>query len=179
MRDVAAHMSLQPMRPTVHLLLDALRAHGDTNRLIRDTARRRAEDPTADLIATIAAEVGARRPNPGLTVHEALIDLLAHEQDIALPLGRHVEMPPEPAAAMASWVWAYGASASGRWKMRVYRDVPRAGFRFAATDIGWAVGSGPEIRGPAGALLLLLTGRSFALEQVDGEGAELLGAPRP
>lgn len=179
-RDVAAHLSLQPMRPTPGLVLDMVRARGNTNRLIRDTARRRAAYPTADLIATIASGIGARRPNPGLTVHEALIDLLVHEQDIALPLGRHVEMPPQPAAAVASWVWSYADSPGGRRKLRVFRaDSPRTGFRFVATDTDWAAGTGPEIRGSIGSLLLLLTGRSSALAQVDGEGAKLLGARRP
>lgn len=174
-RDVAAHLSLQPMRPTPRLMLDVVRARGNTNRLIRDTARRRAARPTADLVAAIAASVGTRRPNIGLTVHEALIDLLVHEQDIALPLGRRVEMPAAPAAAAASWVWSYADSASGRRNLRVFRaDSPHAGFRFVATDTDWAAGSGPEIRGPIGSLLLLLTGRFVALGQVEGDGAKML-----
>ncbi|HEY5858368.1 MAG TPA: maleylpyruvate isomerase family mycothiol-dependent enzyme [Aldersonia sp.] len=174
-RDVAAHLSMQPIRPTPGLALDALRARGSTNRLIRDTARRRAARPTAELVAAIAASVGTHRPNIGLTVHEALIDLLVHEQDIALPLGRRVEMPPVPTAAVASSVWSDADSRGGRRKLRVFRaDSPHAGFRFVATDTDWAAGTGPEIRGPVGALLLLLTGRFVALGQVEGDGAKML-----
>ena len=33
---------------------------------------------------------------------------------------------------------------------------------------------GPEIRGPAAALLLLLTGRRAGLDRLAGEGAEML-----
>ena len=83
--DVAAHLSLHPMRPTVHLLLDTLRARGDTNRL---HPRHGPPAPAADRRPDRddRGGVGERRPNPGLTVHEALIDLLVHEQDIAVPL---------------------------------------------------------------------------------------------
>jgi hypothetical protein len=40
------------------------------------------------------------------------------------------------------------------------------------TDISWTRGQGPEVAGPIGALLLLLTGRDAAVEQLTGEGAD-------
>lgn len=48
------------------------------------------------------------------------------------------------------------------------------GYRLTATDTDWARGDGPEVAGPIGALLLLLTGRRVALEQLTGEGANAL-----
>ncbi|MGW5136931.1 hypothetical protein [Streptomyces sp. NPDC004135] len=45
--------------------------------------------------------------------------------------------------------------------------------RLVATDIDWTCGAGPEIRGPVGALLLLLTGRPEAAR----EWAERTGKP--
>jgi hypothetical protein len=43
-----------------------------------------------------------------------------------------------------------------------------------ATDIDWSSGHGPEIAGPVGAILLLLTGRPVGLADLTGDGADLL-----
>ena len=56
----------------------------------------------------------------------------------------------------------------------VFRRLPLDGYRLTATDTDWTRGHGPEIAGPIGALLLLLTGREAALEQLTGEGADAL-----
>ena len=56
----------------------------------------------------------------------------------------------------------------------VFRRLPLEGYRLTATDIDWTRGQGPEVAGPIGALLLLLTGRDAALEQLTGKGADSL-----
>lgn len=167
-RDVAAHLTLQQMGP-VAALRSALRHPGGLNRVIRESARDRARRPTDRLVAGVRASVGSRRPNVGLTNLETLIDILVHGQDIAVPLGLELEMPPEAAAA-AERVRASG----GTRKARVFRHLPLEGFRLSATDVSWAAGEGPEIRGPIAALLLLLTGRRAGLGRLTGDGAELL-----
>jgi hypothetical protein len=49
------------------------------------------------------------------------------------------------------------------------------GLRLVATDTAWSAGEGAEVRGPAQALLLLLTGRTeAALPHLDGPGARHL-----
>ena len=54
-------------------------------------------------------------------------------------------------------------------------ELPLDGYRLTATDADWTRGQGPDVAGPIGALLLLLTGREAALDQLAGEGA---GRPR-
>jgi hypothetical protein len=45
------------------------------------------------------------------------------------------------------------------------------GVRLFATDTDWSAGAGPELHGPIGMLLLLLTGRtSTALPHLSGPG---------
>jgi len=47
--------------------------------------------------------------------------------------------------------------------------------RLEATDVDWTVGDGPVVRGPAQALLLLLTGRdAAALPALAGPGVARL-----
>ena len=46
--------------------------------------------------------------------------------------------------------------------------------RFEAYDADWAHGEGPVVRGRAEELLMLLTGRTAALSDVEGDGVALL-----
>jgi hypothetical protein len=103
------------------------------------------------------------RPLPSVTFRETAIDYLVHGQDIAVPLGRSLEMPRDLAAVAADRVWSRHRMFHARKKLAVYRLV--------ADDARWAAGQGHEVCGPIGALLLLLTGRAAALPQLSGSGA--------
>ncbi len=153
MRDVAAHLSLGPRVSYGTAVRELVRARGSLDRMIHDTAVREARRPTAEIVARLRAAVGSRRPAPFTTHRESLMDILVHGQDIALALGRERAMPPEAARDAAERVWTM------RFPPRPW-PLPRA--RLVATDIDWTRGAGDEIRGPVGALLLLLTGRADA-----------------
>lgn len=165
-RDVAAHLTFAQAR--IHQLLpELLRARGSVARMSRESAIRRAARPTAWIVGEIRGMVGSRRHVQGVTHRETLIDILVHSQDIAVPLGRDLPLPADAAAYAADRVWSPG-----------YRMWPRsrfAGFRLEATDTTWSAGEGEAVRAPAGALLLLLTGRAeAALPQLSGPGAAAL-----
>jgi uncharacterized protein (TIGR03083 family) len=168
-RDVAAHLTLQQLTLGA-ALRGVLRHPGSVNHVIHATARDRARLPTDRIVAEIRGTVGSRRHNVGLTPFETLIDIVVHGQDIAVPTGHALEVPPEVAAAAASRVWDDRRSR----KAKVFKALPYDGHRLAATDTDWSVGDGPEVRGPALALLLLLTGRPVVLPQLEGEGADAL-----
>lgn len=172
-RDVAAHLTLQQMTIRQGLRL-ALRHPGPLNQMILKGAQDKATLPTEQLIAEIGAMVGSRRHNTGLTPQETLIDIVVHGQDMAVPLGRTLEVPPDVAATAASRAWSYQLSRSGRRKAKVFRQLPWPGHRLVATDTDWAVGEGPEITGPVVSLLLLLTGRAVVVPQLGGTGAAAL-----
>lgn len=48
------------------------------------------------------------------------------------------------------------------------------GLRLVATDIDHAVGGGPEVRGPAEALILAGSGRPAGLPELEGDGVRVL-----
>jgi len=50
------------------------------------------------------------------------------------------------------------------------------GLRLVATDIDWAEGEGPEVRGPALSLLLAMGGRAAGLDECEGDGVAMLRA---
>jgi len=167
-RDVAAHLTLQQLG-FADLPGFLRRWRGSMNRTIQHVARvKAAEVPTDHLIAEIRAMVGSRRYSLGVTPLESLIDVLVHIQDIAIPLGRHHDMPPDAAAVAAT------RTLSMRWPPPLPAVRKLAGLRLTATDTDWSAGSGPEVAGPMSALLLLSTGRLAALPRVTGDGVAIL-----
>src|SRR4051794_9960497 len=104
---------------------------------------------TEQIIAEIRSGIGARRHNVGVTRLETLTDILVHGQDIAIPLGRHHDMPPEAAAVAA------GRVLSMRWPPPLPSVRKVVGLRLVATDISWSVGEGPEVRAPMDEILLM------------------------
>jgi hypothetical protein len=46
--------------------------------------------------------------------------------------------------------------------------------RLVATDTGWTHGDGPVVRGGVESLLLAMSGRMVAFDQLDGDGVPLL-----
>lgn len=169
-RDVAAHLTLQQLGPGATLGM-MFKWQGSLDRTIQHVARRRAVTlTTRQIIAEIRGMIGSRRHTFGVTYLETLTDILVHSQDIALPLGRRLGMPPEVAAVAASRVL------SMRWPPPLPSARKMAGIRLSATDTSWSAGDGPEVRAPMAALLLVCCGRLAALPQLSGEAAPDLAA---
>ena len=166
-RDVAAHLTLAHMG-MLPAVLAMLRAGGNLDRMIRDTAVRQARLPAGQYAVLLRGMIGSRRTAPGITELEPLIDVLVHGQDIAIPLGRTRPMPPAAAATAATRVWSMGRPFHAGRRL--------SGFMLAATDHPWSAGRGRQVEGPIAAILLLLTGRRAALPQLSGPGAGQLQA---
>jgi uncharacterized protein (TIGR03083 family) len=167
--DVAAHLTLSTRTTLLVAIRGAIRARGDVNRMIADLARERAATfGPAALVAQLRETAGSARRAPGAAPLDPLVDALVHGQDIARPLGRSREMPGEPTIAALDHVRNsrfYGA----RGRLR--------GTRLIATDREWSAGEGPhEVRGPAGDLLLVATGRAAGLSALAGAGVERIAA---
>ena len=173
-RHVAAHLTLQQERVGDALLFMArhpsLLRSPTMNRVIHGSAVLQAKLPTDEIIRRIRSMIGSRRHNAFLSDREPLIDILVHGQDIAVPLRLELAMPVDATAEAATRVWRI----RNTWLGSVNRKLPLDGHRLSATDTDWSVGDGIEVRGPIGALLLLVTGRPAALAQLSGEGAEAL-----
>ncbi|MCK8436547.1 maleylpyruvate isomerase family mycothiol-dependent enzyme [Streptomyces sp. D2-8] len=163
-RDVAEHLTIAARYSHGQVVREMVRARGNWNRMIHDSAVREAALPVAEIVANLRSIVGSRRLAPTTSPREPLLDLLVHTQDIALALGRTHQMPLTAARDAADRVWT----------MRIPpRPWPLPKARLVATDTEFTRGDGPEIRGPIAALLLLLTGRPEAAR----EWAERTGEP--
>jgi uncharacterized protein (TIGR03083 family) len=96
-----------------------------------------------------------------------LTEAVVHHQDMRRALGR-----PRPIAearlvvALDVVAKRPGTGTGGRRRRR--------GLRLRATDVDWCLGDGPEVSGPAEALLMTLAGRRAAMSDLSGEGKALL-----
>jgi len=169
-RQVAAHVALQntTWAAMPRGVLEMIRS-GSMNGAIQAVACRHALRPTDQIIAEIRDRIGVWRPLPTVTYLESAIDYLAHPQDIAVPLGRRLEMPTDVAAVAAQRVWTSPRMFHARRRL--------AGYHLFATDTNWTAGRGSEVTGPIRALLLLLTGRPALMADLSGPGAATLQAP--
>lgn len=167
-RDVAAHLTLAPQTSVLGTVVEFARAGGSFNRMINDTAQRHAVRPVEQLVAELRGIVGSRRLAPGQRLPDAVMDVLVHGQDIAVPLGRRHPMPPGAARASAEHLWRIGFPFHARTKLR--------GFRLTAADIDWTAGEGADVRGPVTAILPLLAGRVGTVARLTGDGVPALAA---
>ena len=160
-RDVAGHLSLVPTVTLGEMVAVAPRAGFNPHRINTVLARRYGDEDPDRIVGRLREHAAARTTARGLDTRNAFFDILVHSQDIALPLGRDLPVPVEPTRRGLERVWEMG------WPFRARRRM--AGVTLRATDIAWRVGDGPEVTGPALALLLLLTGRR------DAASAHLVG----
>lgn len=165
-RDVAAHVISAPEATVGQIAGAVVRAKGSFDRANHDFAQRLSRRPTEAIIADYRRLDGSRRCAPGTTYNEAMVDVLVHTQDIAIPLGRSHEMPRDAAQALAERYCRRSFPFNAKRRL--------AGCRLEATDTDWSSGQGALVRGPVAALLLLVTGRPVALSRLDGDGLPLV-----
>ncbi|WP_280637388.1 maleylpyruvate isomerase family mycothiol-dependent enzyme [Nocardioides sp. W7] len=180
-RDVVAHLLMTPAgEPHVRSMVVALvKARGHLWSAGRDVAREYARRPTSELVVELERTAGSRtRP---IFVQDAniLLDLVVHGQDIAVPLGLDRPVPAAAAVLTLDRIWSMGWPFHARRRLagvRLRCDL-EPGTRGAPQE--WEVGGGPEVRGSAAALALLMTGRTAAaLPMLHGPGVAGLGARR-
>jgi uncharacterized protein (TIGR03083 family) len=95
----------------------------------------------------------------------ALTDGMIHQQDIRRPLGIGRIIPAESLMAALDFT---------KWAPRLRGALRVRGIRLIATDVDWAYGNGPEVRGTGEALLMAMAGRRPALSDLEGPGKSKL-----
>lgn len=95
----------------------------------------------------------------------ALADGLIHQQDIRRPLGKPRTIEPDRLRFALKFA-VTALPLRGFWKVR--------GVRVVADDVDWAHGRGLEARGPGEAVLMAMTGRRGAADDLTGPGSEVL-----
>ena len=165
-RDVLGHLVYLAEATQVSILTDLLKAGGRPDRSVDRTARRLGNEPVSELATRLRKAADGRYHVLGSPPAVALGDVLVHSADALRPLGLAGEPQPDEAALVLPIYRRLGLLA-------FHAAVPRS-VRLVATDIDWASGKGPEIRGKAFDLLLLLANRRQVVTALEGPGLSSL-----
>ncbi|MCA0145571.1 maleylpyruvate isomerase family mycothiol-dependent enzyme [Blastococcus sp. LR1] len=161
---VVAHLVVPLEVGIPRFVLAMLAARGNFDRANVRMAREQGRRPFAELVEVLRRKADSRFTPPGAGPEAPLTDLLVHGLDIRRPLGLARDIPEERLRTSLEFVAAGGLDA----------EPTVRGLRFEADDVAWSSGSGPVMRGRAEALLLAMTGRGTALDELSGDGVATL-----
>jgi uncharacterized protein (TIGR03083 family) len=155
-RDVLGHLVwLAEATPFSIWVLLPVRGAGRADRALDRIARRLGREPVPELAERLrTASIG----NPSL---RGLGDVVVHAADALRPMGRAFEVSPLEIVPILD---VY----NGLFGRMAFHATPAKGRRLAATDADWARGRGPEVRGRAIDLLLLLANRRQVISPLGG-----------
>ncbi|MBV8302492.1 MAG: maleylpyruvate isomerase family mycothiol-dependent enzyme [Candidatus Dormibacteraeota bacterium] len=123
------------------------------------------DEPTTRLAAEFRERMGRSTAPPGPLV-AMLGEAVIHAEDIARPLGRHVDAAPQSLMIVADYARNTSPLLHGKQRS--------AGLTLRATDIEWRAGEGPEVAGPIAAIISAVCGRGAALTDLSGDGVAIL-----
>ena len=158
-RDVTAHL-LMPYELSVPAFLTKMIAARFSFDRLADRWARRDPRSSQELITALAATSAAKFNVPGANEAAPLCHLLAHGEDIRRPLGIRGQTNVESSNAALPELARFAKSELVK------------GLRFQSTDTDWSWGQGRLVTGTASALIVTLTGRPAAADELSGEGAD-------
>jgi len=161
-RDVLGHLVYLAEASQPSVFRDLLRARGRPDRSVDRTARRLGAEAVPQLAERLRAAADGRFHVLGSPPAVALGDVLVHSADTFRPLDLAKEPKPEEAALVLP---VYRRVSRLAFHTRLPRDV-----RLIATDTDWQSGQGPDVRGKALDLLLLLANRHQVVSELEGPG---------
>ena len=164
--DVAAHLVKNAKTTRLGIVRDMVRARFDFDRQNDQGIERERGATPGETLARLR-DVVPRRSTPPAPLDSRLVEEVVHGEDIRKPLGIKHEYAPEAVVRSLRYQARTSTSVGGA-KQRV------AGIRLRATDADVSIGDGPEVVGPALALLLAISGRKAALTELAGPGVAAL-----
>ena len=166
--DVVAHLIDTARTTRLGFVVGLARAGFDFDRQnARGVERGRGATPRETLERL--RQVVSRRTTPPAPLDTRLVEAVVHGEDIRRPLGLTRSYPQE-AVVRALRLQARTSASFGGAREHVAR------LRLTAADAGVSIGDGPEVNGIALALLLAVSGRRVALDDLDGPGVATLAA---
>ena len=171
-RDVIGHMLVGYTVPMDQIGAVIERYHGDIAAASKDASIEYGSTHTPDELAEGYERLWRERIFGGIAemipLEDALVDHTIHHVDICRPLGMATGTAEERLAAALHLAPSIGGF--------IGCDARAAGLRIRATDLDVVEGDGPEVAGPAEALLLALSGRPAGLDSLEGDGVRTLSA---
>ena len=171
-RDVLGHMALGHTTPMVTMLGKLSHYRFNIPKASLEQSPTFFAGKTPDEIRSFWDDVMvARHTRMGFArvfpAHSGFIDHLVHNQDIRRPT-EHLRQIPEDRLRRALHLVTTEATPVFNPKRNL------KGLSLRPTDIDCALGDGPALEGPGEAIVMAAAGRSDALEDLSGDGVEIL-----
>ncbi len=164
--DVAAHLVDVALTTRLGFVVGMARARFDFDRQ-NANGLQRARGATARDTLERLRKVATRTSTPPAPLDTRIVEEVVHGEDIRRVVGLHRHYPDDVVTRSLLQQSRMPASFGGAKEV-----VARV--RLTATDLDLSIGEGPDISGPAVALLLAVTGRRVALDELDGPGIATL-----
>jgi uncharacterized protein (TIGR03083 family) len=160
-RDVTAHMTATAkITPPAFFTKLAMSGFSLERLQDKDITVEKGSSP-ADTLARFDAVVNSEKHPPG-PIDSWLGEAILHAEDIRRPLAIRREYPKDAVVRLADFY--KGSNLVVGTKRRI------EGLTLRATDADWSHGSGPEVSGPIMPLVMAMTGRKAALDDLAGDG---------
>ncbi len=166
--DVVAHLVDSARTTRAGFIMGLARAGFDFDRQ-NDRGVRRERRATPGATLERLRDVAGRTSTPPAPLDSRLVEEVVHGEDIRRPLGLTRSYPLEAV------VRALHLQARTPVKLGGAKEIVSA-VRVTATDSDISVGAGPLVSGSTLALLLALSGRRVALDDLDGPGVGQLAS---
>ncbi|HWO67883.1 MAG TPA: maleylpyruvate isomerase family mycothiol-dependent enzyme [Umezawaea sp.] len=164
-REVLAHLTAAANLSPVRWMAGVIRCRFDFDKQV---AMRLAEQLGATPAETLERfrRAVTSTTKPPVPLEAVLGEVVVHGEDIRRPLGIHRDHPIETVTLLAEY---YRGS-----DMVVLAKGRIGGLRLEATDGPFTTGDGPLVSGRTVALIMAMTGRKAYLDDLEGDGVEVL-----
>ena len=164
-RDVVQHIAFHTHRAGVRQLL------ANSDKLLPKLTA----EAGADTIDGLKGWLASRPADSARASIINLCELVIHQEDVRRPLNRPRRYPDATMRACLDHC------ISIRGNLLVIGERHRRGrdLHLVATDLGWTSGKGPDVEGPAEAILMAIAGRPAALDDLSGAGLSTLATRMP
>ena len=164
-RETVAHLTAAASTSTPSWLLNMVRSRFDTDRHNDRLLRRYLEVGPADALTSFLSTVSSTSAPFG-ALEAALGEVVVHGQDIARPLGHHLDPSHDALRVVAEFYANKDFAVNSATLVR--------GLQLRPIDLDLRLGDGPAVRGTALDLVLAMAGRSQAADGLEGEGVTTL-----
>lgn len=164
--DVVAHLVDSARTTRLGFVVGLVRARFDFDRLNASGVERERGAAPQETLERLR-QVAARRSSPPAPLDSRLVEEVIHGEDIRRPLGLTHSYAQEAVVRSLRLQTRTPASFGGAKEL-----VARV--RLTAVDVDVSIGAGPEVSGTALSLLLAVSGRRVAPDELAGPGAGLL-----
>ncbi|MDE3722858.1 maleylpyruvate isomerase family mycothiol-dependent enzyme [Nocardiopsis sp. N85] len=164
-REVLAHLTVSGSLNGFRWFAGVVRRRFDFDAQVAMRLAEQMGDSGADTLARFRSVVTSTT-SPPLPKPALLGEVIVHGEDIRRPLGIKGDRPIDALTRVAEYYRGSDQVVVARTRVR--------GLRLQATDGPFSGGEGPLVSGSTLALIMAMTGRADHLDELTGEGVEVL-----